>query len=256
MKDDGKLLAGKVAFITGASSGFGCHFARALARSGADVVLGARRLDRLEKVAQEMRALGVRALPVVLDVSSVTSVRDAIALANRELGGIDILINNAGVTTAKPVLEQEEDDWDLVLDTNLKGAFLVATEAARCMRRAQREGVIINIASILGIRQAGHVTPYAVSKAGLIQLTKQLALELARAGIRVNAIAPGYFETDLNRSFFETAEGRALIKRVPQRRLGRLDDLDGPLLLLASDASRYMTGTIIVVDGGHTLSTL
>lgn len=253
---ESKSLTGKVAFITGASSGFGVHFARLLAREGARVALGARRLDKLEKVADEVRALGVRAKAVTLDVGCVESVREAVGLAEGELGAIDILVNNAGVTTAKAALDHSEAEWDVVLDTNLKGAFLVATEVARSMKGAQREGVIVNVSSILGLRQAGAVTPYAVSKAGLIQLTKQLALELARYRIRVNAIAPGYFETDLNRAYFATEEGKALIKRVPQRRLGQLEDLDGPFLLLASDASRYMTGSVIVVDGGHTVGSL
>jgi NAD(P)-dependent dehydrogenase (short-subunit alcohol dehydrogenase family) len=251
-----RSLEGKTAFITGASSGFGVHFARLLAGAGANVALGARRLEKLEALANEMRTAGTRAVPITLDVTSVASVQEALARAERELGGIDILVNNAGVTTSKAALENTEQDWDFVLDTNLKGAFLMATEVARSMRRAQRGGAIINVASILGLRQAGYVTPYAVSKAGLIQLTKQLALELARFRIRVNAIAPGYFETDLNRTFFASEEGKALVKRIPQRRMGQLEDLDGPLLLLASDASRYMTGEVIVIDGGHTLSSL
>jgi NAD(P)-dependent dehydrogenase (short-subunit alcohol dehydrogenase family) len=154
------------------------------------------------------------------------------------------------------VLEQTEADWDRVHDTNVKGAFLTSTEVARYLRDAKRPGSIINIASVLAFRQASHVTPYAASKAALVQLTKELALELARFQIRVNALAPGYLLTDINRDFFQTEPGAQLIKRIPQRRLGSEGDLDGPLLLLASDASRYMTGTTIVVDGGHLVSTL
>jgi NAD(P)-dependent dehydrogenase (short-subunit alcohol dehydrogenase family) len=256
MSAEARPLAGRTALITGASSGFGAHFARVLGRAGANVILAARRLDKLEETAADIRNLSVRAIPLALDVSSASAVREAVAQAEGALGGIDILINNAGVTATKAALDNTEQDWDFVLDTNLKGAFLVATEVARAMRNARREGSIVNVASVLGLRQAGHVLPYAVSKAGLIQLTKQLALELARWRIRVNALAPGYFATDLNREFFTTEDGRALIRRVPQRRLGQLDDLNGPLLLLATDASRYMTGSVIVVDGGHTVGAL
>jgi NAD(P)-dependent dehydrogenase (short-subunit alcohol dehydrogenase family) len=246
-------LAGKTVFITGASSGLGRHFAMVLAKAGASVALAARRMDHLEALAAELQTVGVRTLSIPMDVTSEGSVVDAVALAAREFGGLDVLINNAGVTISKPIVEQTESDWDYVLDTNLKGAFLVGREFARCLRDAKRAGAVINIASILGLRQCSQVTPYAASKAGLIQLTKQMALEWARDRIRVNAIAPGYIETDLNREFFATAAGLATIKGIPQRRLGRADDLDGPLLLLASDASRYMTGAVLVVDGGHTL---
>jgi NAD(P)-dependent dehydrogenase (short-subunit alcohol dehydrogenase family) len=242
-------LTGRRALVTGASSGLGLHFAEVLHAAGAEVVLAARSTARLDG---HCARLGERASTVRLDVRDAVSIPRAIA----DAGPIDILVNNAGVTVSKPALEQTADDWDAVVDTNLKGAFLVATEAARSMRAAKRSGTIINIASILGLRQAGQVTGYAVAKAGLIQLTKQLALELARFDIRINAIAPGYFETDINRAFFQSEAGQALIKRVPQRRLGRLADLDGPLLLLASDASAFMTGTVLVVDGGHLVSSL
>ena len=189
---------------------------------------------------------------LALDVMSRASVEAAIAAC----GPIHVLVNNAGVTNTKFALDQSEDDWDAIVDTNLKGAWLVATETARSMKAANIAGSIINIASILGLRQGGHVAPYAISKAGLVQLTKQLALELARFNIRVNALAPGYFATDLNPEFFAGEAGAALIKRIPQRRLGNLEDLAGPLLLLASDASRYMTGAVIPVDGGHLVSQL
>jgi NAD(P)-dependent dehydrogenase (short-subunit alcohol dehydrogenase family) len=249
-------LKGRVAFVTGASSGLGRHFATTLARAGMRVAIGARRLEALEELAVALRAEGADVRAMHLDVSDAQSVRTAIAEARAALGPIDVLVNNSGTTIAKPALEHSEADWDRVVDTNLRGAFLVATETARQMRDEAVAGSIINIASILGLRQAGQVVAYAASKAGLVQMTKVLALELARFSIRVNAIAPGYIETDLNRAFWATAAGQALIKRIPQRRLGRMADLDGILLLLASTVSAYMTGTVIPVDGGHLTSTL
>jgi NAD(P)-dependent dehydrogenase (short-subunit alcohol dehydrogenase family) len=249
-------LSGKVALVTGASSGLGRRFASVLAQAGAKVGLGARRLDALEAAAAEIRAEGGVAAAARLDVSDRASISQAVAQLERSLGPLDILVNNSGASVAKPLLEQSEQDWDDVVDVNLKGAFFVATEAARRMRAAARGGSIINIESILSFRQSGHIAPYAASKAGLMQLTKVMALELARYGIRVNGIAPGYFSTEINRGFFDTEAGVAMIKRIPQRRLGNLEDLDGPLLLLASDASRYMTGSTIVVDGGHLVSGL
>jgi NAD(P)-dependent dehydrogenase (short-subunit alcohol dehydrogenase family) len=249
-------LTGKTAFVTGASSGLGRHFAGLLARSHATIVVAARRMDALRSLAQEIAAEGGRAFPIVLDVLDGKSVAGAIASAARELGAIDILVNNSGVASNGGLLEQTEQQWDSALDTNLKGAFLIATEVARHMRALHRGGSIINIASILGLRQASQVAPYAVSKAGLVQLTKTMALEWARFAIRVNALAPGYIETDLNRELWTTEAGRALVKRIPQRRLGQPADLDGALLLLASEASRYMTGSVIAVDGGHLVSTL
>jgi NAD(P)-dependent dehydrogenase (short-subunit alcohol dehydrogenase family) len=253
-------LTGQAALITGASGGFGEHFARVLAQSGATVVLAARRLEALETVAAGIRKEGGSAISVRLDVTSVDSIRSAVAEAVRQVGRIDILINNSGVNVSKAALDLDEPDWSSVIDTNLKGAFLMATEVGRHMRQTAdnsgRSGSIINIASVLGLRQAIMLAPYAISKAGLVQLTKVLALELARFRIRVNALAPGYFVTDINRSFFETEAGASLVRRIPQRRLGELDDLTGPLLLLASDASRYMTGSVLSVDGGHLVSTL
>lgn len=250
-------LSGKTALITGASGGLGRHFAAILAERGVRVAVAARRKRELEAVAAELKAkAGGVVVPVELDVTDATSVRAAIEATVRELGAVDILVNNSGVSSNSAVLEQTEADWDRVLDTNLKGAFLMATEVARQLRAAGRGGSIINIASVLGFRQASHVTPYAASKAGLIQLTKQLALELARNQIRVNAIAPGYVLTDINRDFFATEQGAQMIRRIPQRRLGNFEDLTGPLLLLASDASSYMTGSVLVVDGGHLVNSL
>ena len=242
--------------ITGASSGFGQHFATVLAREGAKVGLAARRLDALESLAKEIRSAGGIAAVAKLDVADVASISQAVATIERELGRIDVLVNNSGTTVVKPILEQTEQDWDAVVDVNLKGAFFVATEVARHMRADGRGGSIINIESILSFRQTGHIPGYLASKAGLTQLTKSMALELARYNIRVNGIAPGYFATDINRDYLASEAGAAMIKRIPQRRPGNIEDLEGPLLLLASDASRYMTGTTLVVDGGHLVSSL
>lgn len=247
---------GKSVLITGASSGFGAHFARALGREGAKVGLAARRVEALEQVAAEIRNAGGIAATVKLDVADGASVKQAVSAIAEQFGRIDVLVNNSGVSVVKPLLEQTEEDFDAVLDVNLRGAFLVATEVARRMRADGKGGSIINIESILSFRQAGQIAPYAASKAALTQLTRSMALELARYNIRVNGIAPGYFATDLNREFFDTESGATMIKRMPSRRLGKLEELEGPLLLLASDASSYMNGTTIVVDGGHLTSTL
>jgi NAD(P)-dependent dehydrogenase (short-subunit alcohol dehydrogenase family) len=244
-------LSGRMALVTGASSGLGAHFAKVLASAGANVILAARRAVQLEEVAAEIRNAGGCCSTASLDVTSHASIG-----ALGEIEQVDILVNNAGLVREAAALDQSEEDWDTVLDTNLKGMFLLSKAVARAMRERGTGGTIINIASILGLRQGGGVLPYAVSKAGAIQLTKTMALELARFGIRVNAIAPGYLGTELNRDFWGTEAGRAMLKRIPQRRLGQLEDLDGPLLLLASDASKYMTGSVIAVDGGHLLSTL
>lgn len=244
-------LAGRQALVTGASSGLGFHFAKLLAGHGARVFATARRTALLETLCSEIAEAGGAATPITVDVTNAASV---CSIAQR-IGRVDILVNNAGVVSDGGAFDQSEKDWDHVIDTNLKGMFLVAQAAGAIMRNSGG-GAIINIASVLGLRQAGGVLPYAVSKAGVIQMTKSLALEWARFGIRVNALAPGYLETELNRDFWKTDAGKALIRRIPQRRLGRLEDLDGPLLLLAGDASRYMTGAVIAVDGGHLVSSL
>ena len=248
-------LDGQCALVTGASGSLGRHFANVLARAGAAVALAARRLDELEIIAAEIRAAGGAATAIALDVTDAGSIATAFSAAEEKLGPITLLVNNAGVAVTKPLLEYAEADWDKVMDTNLKGAWLVAQEAARRMVEAGG-GNIINIASILGLRVIGGVSAYCASKAGLIHLTKAMALELGPHGVRVNTLAPGYIETDLNRDFFASNAGRSLIERIPHRRLGQLEDLDGSLLLLASDASRYMTGTVVTVDGGHTISSL
>lgn len=246
----------KAILITGASSGFGAHFARVLASEGAKVGLAARRVDALEAIAAEIREAGGTAATVKLDVSDAASIKQAVKSIADEFGRIDVLVNNSGVSVGKPLLEQTAEDFDAVINVNLRGAFLVATEVARRMRVDGKGGSIINIESILSFRQAGQIAPYAASKAGLTQLTRSMALELARYKIRVNGIAPGYFATDINRQFFDTEGGATMIKRMPLRRLGELEELEGPLLLLASDASSYMNGATIVVDGGHLSSAL
>jgi NAD(P)-dependent dehydrogenase (short-subunit alcohol dehydrogenase family) len=251
-----KSLANSIALVTGASSGLGRHFATVLANAGATMALAARRTEQLEELARSIEATGGRALAVRMDVTSGESVRTAFDRIEATLGTPDLIVNTAGIVIAKPLLEQTEADWDAVLDTNLKGAFLVSTDGARRLRMQRRSGSIINIASILGFRQAGNVTPYATSKAGMVQLTRSMALELARFDIRVNAIAPGYVDTEMNSEFWGTPQGAEMLKRIPQRRLGKPEELDGALLLLASNTSTYMTGTVITVDGGHLVSTL
>ncbi|MGH6929643.1 MAG: SDR family NAD(P)-dependent oxidoreductase [Dongiaceae bacterium] len=247
-------LTDKVAVITGASSGLGRHFAITLAKAGAKVAIAARRADRLEALAQEIEAFDGRAFPVALDVTSGASVKDAVAAAETELGPIGILVNNAGVTATAPLLDTDESAWDQVMDVDLRGAWLMAQEVARHMVRLGHGGSIINIGSILGIRALAQVPAYGSAKAALHHLTRAMAVELARHKIRVNAIAPGYIETDLNRQFLQSPAGQTLLKRNPQRRAGVPADLDGVLLLLASDASMYLTGTVIPVDGGHSIS--
>lgn len=246
-------ISGKTALVTGASGGLGLHFARLLARQGGNVLLAARRADALERACAAITAAGGKATPVLLDVADARSVAEAVGKLDID---VDIVVNNAGISVAKRALDLSEADWDDVIDTNLKGSFLVAQAVARRMQAAGREGAIVNIASILGLRVAGNLSAYAASKAGAVQMTKALALEWARYGIRVNALCPGYIETDLNREFFAGEDGQALIRRIPQRRLGQPADLDGALLLLCSDAGRYITGATLAVDGGHLVSSL
>lgn len=249
-------LRGRTALVTGASSGLGRRFAGTMAGAGARVVIGARRQYAVEEAAAEINDAGGDAYAVYLDVLEQSSVDQALDAGEARYGTIDIVVNNAGVASAERALEVDEATWDRVIDTNLKGAWRVARAAARRMVNAGCEGSIINVASILAFRVAGGVTPYAASKAGLLQLTRAMALELARHRIRVNAIAPGYFTSDMNREFFDSEAGKAMVKRIPQRRVGEPGDLDGALLLLASNASAYMTGSTVVVDGGHLCSTL
>jgi NAD(P)-dependent dehydrogenase (short-subunit alcohol dehydrogenase family) len=244
-------LQGQAALVTGASSGIGRHLAELLAAAGAKVALAARRADRLAEAARAIEAAGGRCLPIALDVTRSDSVAVAVAAAEAGLGALTILVNNAGVTVAKPVLQHTEEEWDYVLDTNLKGAWLMAREFAQHLVDRQRPGRIINIASVLGLRTIAWVPSYSAAKAGLIHLTHVLAMELARHGILVNAIAPGYVETDFNRDFLRSEAGKKLEARIPLRRVGRPEDLDGAMLLLASPAGAYISGAVIAVDGGH-----
>jgi 3-oxoacyl-[acyl-carrier protein] reductase len=246
-------LTGRVALVTGASQGLGRRFAQALAGHGAAVGLAARQVEKLEDVKAAIAAAGGRAACVALDVTDAAAIERALDQVEDALGPVGILVNNAGVAVPKGVLEQTEADWDRVVGTNLKGAFFVAQAAAKRMV-AQGGGAIVNIASVLALDVVGHLAPYAAAKGGLWQLTRSMALELARHGVRVNALAPGYIETEINRDFLATEAGERMKKRIPQRRFGTPEDLDGALLLLASDASRYMTGSIIVIDGGLLLA--
>lgn len=249
-------LTGRVALVTGASSGFGKHFAGVLAAKGAKVVVGARRVERLDKLVAEISASGGEALAVPLDVNEGASVSAAFDVAEEAFGTVNIVINNAGVADPKKVLSVDEKSWDYVLDTNLKAVWRVATEGAKRMVKVGVPGTIVNIASIIALRVALEQSSYATAKAGVVQLTKSMALELARHNIRVNAICPGYFKTEMNKDFFDSEKGTAYIKQTPAQRLGGLHELTGPLLLLASDAGSFITGVALPVDGGHLLKSL
>lgn len=243
------VLEGKSALVTGASSGLGAHLAKLLAREGAKVAIAARRREKLDALAAEIG----NAVAVEMDVTDADSVGAGVAEAEKALGGISILINNSGVAGSQAALDTDEAEWDRVVDTNLKGAWLVARSVAKGMVAKGAGGSIINTGSVLAFKVQKGTMPYGVSKAGLVQMTKMLAAEWARYGIRVNAIAPGYIETDINRGFLNSDMGQAMLKAIPQRRFGEPEDLEGAVLLLAGDGSRYITGVLIPIDGGHTL---
>ena len=246
-------LTGKTAIITGASSGLGKHFAKTLASAGANLVICARRVKNLEQLKQEIDA---EVLVLPLDVTSEESVLNFFSEVRNSVGSADILINNAGTSDPKKFKDLDEESWNYVLETNLNGAYRVAKNFTDALLEDKKSGSIVNIASILGLRVGINLTSYATAKAGLIQLTKSMALELARSNIRVNAIAPGYILTEINDDFFATEEGQSYIKNIPMNRLGLESDLDGILLLLSSEASSFMTGSIIPVDGGHLINPL
>ena len=245
-------LKHKIAIITGASQGLGKQFASLVAANGAKVALAARQVPKLEELKNKLEECGSEVMVVEMDVLDQESITQGVAEVESKWAIPDILINNAGLAINKPFLDVEESEYDRVLDTNLKGCFFCAQAVARRMVE-KKSGSIINISSVLGTRPIGTLTTYCASKGGLDQLTATMALELARYNIRVNAIAPGYIETPMNSDFFKSPPGKALINSVPQRRLGQVQDLDGVLLLLASDASNFVTGTVMTVDGGFSI---
>jgi len=246
----------RLALVTGAGSGLGRQFAQTLAGAGARVALAARRREKLEETAAMIREAGGDALCLDLDVTDSGSITSCMAELEKRRGVPDILVNNAGIARQGFATEMSEEDWDAVVDTNLKGVFLMAQAAARAMTGAGKGGSIINIASILGLRVTKGLTSYIASKAGVVHLTRALALEFSRYGIRVNALAPGYFVTEINQAEFEQGASERVRKQVPMARVGEMPEIDGPLLLLASDAGSYMTGSILAVDGGHLCNSL
>ncbi len=243
-------LAGKTALVTGASSGLGWRFAQVLAQSGARVALAARRVDKLRELQREIEQAGGTATAVQMDVTDVASVRAAVAEAESTLGGIDILVNNSGVNTQQRAVEVEEKDYDYVMDTNCKGAFFVAQAVARSMIARKIPGRIINIASVAGLRVLAQLSVYCMSKSAVVHMTKAMAHEWGRYGININAICPGYIETGINREYWQTDGGRKLISMLPRRRVGQPQDLDGLVLLLASEQSGFINGAVIAADDG------
>ena len=247
--DDVFSLVGKRVLLTGASSGLGRHFAPTLARAGAHVVLASRSVHKMQEVADVIDGFGGSCEVVALDVRSRDAIRECIDTLE-STGPLDILVNNAGIAIVKSPQHLSDDDWDAVYETNLRGAWVLAQEMIKRRLADDRDCSIINIASVLGIRGIGHVAPYAAAKAGLINLGRDLCTDLANKGIRVNAIAPGYIETEMNQDWLKTDGGERLRKKIPARRFGKPSDLDGALLYFASDASRYTNATVLTIDGG------
>ena len=250
-------LTGHVALVTGASSGLGEHFAQALAEAGAKVIVAARRIDRLESLVAKIKTAGGEAAAIAMDVTDKNSVNAAFDEAAKFFGTIDVLINNAGVAKSMVFAKTQEEDWEYVVDTNLKSSWRVARAFVDRLSMAGKSGSIVNVASILGLGVGYGESLYATSKAGLIQLTKHMALELMRNNVRVNALCPGYIETEINKDYFASERGQAYIKsNIPAKKLGQVGNLTGALLLLASDAGSFITGVALPVDGGHLLHSL
>ncbi len=247
-------LAGRTALVTGASSGLGRRFAEVLVEAGAAVALTGRRLDRLQELASDLERSGGRSFGCVMDVTDLASIGEAVERIEAALGPIDILVNNSGVSAQQRMGHYTEADYDLVMDTNVKGAFFVAQAVGQRMIDAKRAGRIINIASVSGLRVISQLGVYGMSKAALINLTKSMAVEWARYGISVNAICPGYIETEINSEHWKTEGGQKLIGLLPRRRIGRTEDLDGVLLLLAGDGGEHINGAVITVDDGFAAS--
>lgn len=249
---EGLKLQGKTALVTGASSGLGQRFALVLARAGARVALAARRSEKLAKLAEEISAFDGRAIPIRLDVTDPASVRTAVEEAETELGPIDILINNSGVSVQKRLSDITPADYDQVMNTNAKGAFFVAQEVAKRMIARGTKGRIVNIASVAGLRPLSQLSVYSMSKAAVVQMTRAMALEWGRHGININAICPGYIETEMNRDYWPTDAGKKMISMLPRRRVGQPEHLDGMLMLLVGPDSDFINGAIIPVDDGQT----
>jgi 3-oxoacyl-[acyl-carrier protein] reductase len=244
-------LKGRVALVTGASSGLGTQFAKALADNGASVALVARRADRLKALKNEIEAKGGKAVAIEADVTDRAAMSKAFDAAEKVFGTVTVLVNNAGIAHGGRAVEMTPEEWRKVLSVNLDAVFFNAQEAARRMLAAKAKGSIINTASVLGLMVAKGAVAYATAKAGVVQVTKALALELAFKGVRVNAIAPGWFVTEMNDDYLNSEKGAAIKREIPMGRFGNSGDLDGALLLLASDAGAYITGATIVVDGGQ-----
>jgi 3-oxoacyl-[acyl-carrier protein] reductase len=244
-------LKGRVALVTGASSGLGVQFAKALADNGASIALVARRADRLKSLKDEIEKKGGKAVAIEADVTDRAAMTRAFDAAEKAFGTVSILVNNAGIAHGGRAVEMPPEEWRKVLSTNLDAVFFWAQEAARRMLAAKKQGAIINVASVLGLAVAKGAVAYATAKAGVVQVTKALAVELAFKGVRVNAIAPGWFVTEMNDDYLAGEAGTAIKREIPMGRFGNAGDLDGALLLLASDAGSYITGATIIVDGGQ-----
>ena len=251
-------LAGRVAFVTGASSGLGLQFAKVLSASGAGVVLAARRIERLKTLRAELEALGGDARVVDLDVTDPVSIRAAVAHAETEMGAIYILVNNSGVSVTRKLTDVSPEEFDFVMDTNARGAFFVAQEVAkRMIARSKGEapgtftgGRIVNIASMAGLKVLSQIGVYSMSKAAVIHMTRSMALEWGRYGINVNAICPGYIDTEINHHHWQTDAGQKLVQMLPRKRVGKAKDLDAVLMMLCSNESHFVNGAVIAADDG------